>query len=317
MNTPFVSIVVPAYNDQKNIEVCINSLKKQDYPKDGYEIIVVDNNSKDNTAEVIKKQQVIYILEDKIQTSYAARNRGIRESRGDILAFTDSDCIADKKWITSGVAALKNKKIGGVGGKVVAFNPVNYIEIYQAEKDIFGQEKFLRETNRLKRNGRIVTCNAFYKKELFKKVGLFEPALISGGDHDFSIRVQKDTDYLLQYEPKAIIYHKHRTNLKSFWKQYYKYGLGRIYLAKAHKNDQFLKNIEYGYLRQIYWYSKNVWQDVKDAVDLIVTPNTYCGKKKYKKLQQKFLDVTSKTAYLLGQIESSFRHRTPYFDTIF
>jgi glycosyltransferase involved in cell wall biosynthesis len=55
-------------------------LKQQDYPKDRYEIIVVDNNSKDKTAEVIKRQQVIYLLEDEIQTSYAARNTGYKDS---------------------------------------------------------------------------------------------------------------------------------------------------------------------------------------------------------------------------------------------
>ena len=266
MNLPFVSIVVPAYNDENNIENCINSLKRQNYPKDRYEIIVVDNNSKDNTAEVIKRHKVIYLLEDEIQTSYAARNRGIRESKGDIIAFTDSDCVADTQWIANGVKAFKNKKIGGVGGRVKAFRPQNYIEVYQARKDVFGQEKFLRRKNILQKIGKIMTCNAFYRKDVFKEVGYFESRLASGGDHDFSLRVQKENEYILRYEPYAVVYHKHRTTLKKFWGQYYKYGLGRIYLAKKHKTEEFSKRIKYGYFRQLYWYLKTISPDIKECL---------------------------------------------------
>jgi cellulose synthase/poly-beta-1,6-N-acetylglucosamine synthase-like glycosyltransferase len=317
MVEPFVSIIVPTYNDENHIENCINSLKQQDYPKDRYEIIVVDNNSTDNTAEVIRRHQIIYVLEDEIQTSYAARNRGLLKSKGDIIAFTDSDCIADAQWLANGVKAFKNCKIGGIGGQVQAYKPVNFIEVYQAQKDVLGQEKFLGEENKLKRNGRILTCNAFYKKEIFEKIGLFEPSLVSGGDYDFSLRVQKNTEYLLQYEPNAIIYHKHRTTLKNFWKQYYKYGLGRIYLAKTYKNDLFSKRLEYGYLRQIYWYSRVIWKDIWDAVGLIVSSSNNCEKNRKNRLQEKFLEITSKVAFLFGQVVSSLKNRTPYFDTIF
>jgi len=85
----FISIIVPAYNCESTIESCVNALLQQDYSKDHYEIIIVDNNSKDNTAELIKKYPVTYLMQDRIQTSYASRNYGIENTKGAIIAFTD------------------------------------------------------------------------------------------------------------------------------------------------------------------------------------------------------------------------------------
>ena len=64
-----------------------------------YEVIIVDNNSKDNTLKIIQKYPVISLIESRIQSSYATRNTGLKRSNGEIIAFTDSDCIADKDWI--------------------------------------------------------------------------------------------------------------------------------------------------------------------------------------------------------------------------
>jgi glycosyltransferase involved in cell wall biosynthesis len=317
MKTPFISIVVPAYNDEKKIENCINSLKQQDYPKARYEIIVVDNNSKDKTAEVIKRHQVIYLLEDEIQTSYAARNTGIKAACGDIIAFTDSDCVADAHWIANGVKSFKNRIIGGVGGQVKAYKPSNYIERYQARKDVFGQEKHLSESKLLQREGKIVTCNAFYRKDVFKKVGLFEPSLVSGGDHDFSLRAQKETDYTLQYAHDAIVYHQHRSSLVQFWKQYYKYGLGRIHMAKNHKTDEFSKRIRYGYARQIYWYMKTFLPEIKDSLNLVSVAKGPNKVDHIQQVQENFLLTVAKLAFFCGSATSAYQNRTPYFDTIF
>lgn len=75
---PLISVIVPVYNGEMITGDCIESILSQNYPKEKIEIFNVDNNSKDNTAKIIKRYPVRYILEDKIQSSYASRNAAIR-----------------------------------------------------------------------------------------------------------------------------------------------------------------------------------------------------------------------------------------------
>ena len=98
--------MVPVYNGESMIGKCIESLWNQDYPKDRYEIIIVDNDSKDGTAEVIKRYPAKYVLEDKIHTSYGARNTGARHAKGELRAFCDADETAEKQWLKTLVAGL-------------------------------------------------------------------------------------------------------------------------------------------------------------------------------------------------------------------
>src|SRR3990170_3006911 len=103
---PKISVIVPVYNDAQRIGKCIESLLQQTYPHEKYEVIIIDNGSTDETREVIKKYPVKLLIEDKIQSSYAARNKGIKNAKGEVIAFTDSDCIPGNDWIERGVANL-------------------------------------------------------------------------------------------------------------------------------------------------------------------------------------------------------------------
>jgi glycosyltransferase involved in cell wall biosynthesis len=127
---PFVSVIVPVYNGERNIGNCIKSLLSLDYPSSKLEIIIVDNNSKDATRRVIQEFPVISLIEDRIQSSYAARNTGLKQSKGEIIAFTDSDCIADKDWILKAVACFQDESVGCVAGRIDGYPPSNYIEEY-------------------------------------------------------------------------------------------------------------------------------------------------------------------------------------------
>ena len=107
---PFVSVVVPVRNGERTIAACLESLLAQDYPKDKVEIIVVDNDSADHTAEIIQRYPVTYLLEREVRNPGGVRNRGMREVRGDIVAFTDGDCVAVQDWLQRGVAAFRQKR---------------------------------------------------------------------------------------------------------------------------------------------------------------------------------------------------------------
>jgi len=109
---PFISVIVPALNAEKAIKECILSLLNQNYPKNKYEIIFVDNNSTDNTYNILKKfRKRIKILKELEEGSYRARNKGLRSARGSIIAFTDSDCIVDRSGFSMLVKHLKIKSL--------------------------------------------------------------------------------------------------------------------------------------------------------------------------------------------------------------
>ena len=114
-------MVIPVYNDAEGLKLCLEALAKQTYPRHLTEIIVVDNGSENSkTIEEIaqKYDRVIYTQEAKIG-SYAARNQGISIARGEIIAFTDADCIATHNWLAKGVSnLLKTSQVGLVAGKI-------------------------------------------------------------------------------------------------------------------------------------------------------------------------------------------------------
>ena len=100
-----VSVVIPVYNDPSGLQDTLESLVAQNFPKDQYEIIVVDNGSTDKTLDVAKMhadkypQLVKYVIEDNIQSSYAARNKGIIVAKGELISFIDADMTVREEWL--------------------------------------------------------------------------------------------------------------------------------------------------------------------------------------------------------------------------
>jgi glycosyltransferase involved in cell wall biosynthesis len=93
------SVVVPFFNAEQFIERCIRGLLAQTIPADRYEILMVDNNSKDSSARIVLRFDRAKLLQESEQGSYAARNRGIDHARGEIVAFTDPDCVPQEDWL--------------------------------------------------------------------------------------------------------------------------------------------------------------------------------------------------------------------------
>jgi glycosyltransferase involved in cell wall biosynthesis len=180
----FISVIVPVYNEEKNIGLLLKRLLNLNFPKDKFEIIVVDNNSKDRTSEIVKEFQVTYLCEKK-QSSYAARNKGIKKAKGNILAFIDGDCIPDKDWLKNVITHFINEDVDIIAGNIIL--SINYsislklIDIYQLIA--MGE----RQKNSEK-EGRCAGGNLIAKKEIFEKIGYFDERLISGGDGEWTKR---------------------------------------------------------------------------------------------------------------------------------
>ncbi len=233
-HSPFVSVIAPTFNGEKKIGGLLESLEKQSYPRDRFEVIVVDNNSKDNTKREIQKfTNVRYEFYADRQTSYAARNHGIKKAKGKILAFTDDDCAADPDWIANAVQWFEHPDIGGVAGKVIGAPSDNDIARWQSRRGFLDLHPDIEASTR----PAIVTANVFYRRDVFNHVGSFDESMVSSGDHEMAWRMIRGSRYVFRAAQDAIVHHHHRETLTSLFRAFFRYGFGHVDLDKRFPLD--------------------------------------------------------------------------------
>lgn len=181
---PMVSVIMPVYNDYKRLDLCLEALAKQSYAGD-FEIIVADNNSSEFDDTVIDKYPNVKKIIETKPGSYAARNKALPLLRGQIIAFTDSDCIPSPDWLKNGVAMLQNDDVELIAGNVDIFfespsDKPNWVEIFESIL-AFPQ----KENAAL---GRSVTANLLITSAALTEAGKFEEDTFSGADYQFTRR---------------------------------------------------------------------------------------------------------------------------------
>jgi glycosyltransferase involved in cell wall biosynthesis len=234
---PFVSVIIPVFNDGDRLKLCLEALENQTYPKSLYEVIVVDNGS--NEGEEVK--QIVEGFGSAIATSehtpgsYAARNKGISIAKGEVIAFTDSDCIPAKDWIENGVKKLLETNGGLVAGKIEIFckNPhqPTPVELYESIT-AFPQKKLLEKYH----YG--AAGNLFTFRHVLEKVGLFNPQLKSNGDVEWCQRVFA-RGYQQVYADEVCVAHPARSTFKQLYKRTIRLA-GGIYDRKNRENKSLL-----------------------------------------------------------------------------
>ena len=305
MTHPFVSVVVPVFNGEGALEACLSSLVAQDYPQDRCEVIVVDNNSTDTTAQVIRRFPVRYVFEGSRQSSYAARNRGIAEARGEIIAFTDADCVASPDWIRRGVEPFADARIGGVAGAVQPLEPRTLAQRYAVEKRVLSQETALRE-NAFR--PAIYTANAFYLVSVLKQVGGFDAAVQFGGDADLAWRVQMQLGLSVAYCSGAVVHHEHRARVGQLLRQRRNYGYGSVVNYLKYRDQMGRRTLKHAYweLRALIGKCSTF---LKSAGLSLVT----LGRSGRQRAAIDGLDVLVFLAKKSGQLAAACKYRVWYF----
>jgi glycosyltransferase involved in cell wall biosynthesis len=219
-----VSIVVPVLNGARTISACIDALLEQDYDKSLYEIIVVDNGSTDDTRLLVSRYPVTLLREESIRTSYAARNRGAAQARGEIVAFIDSDCVAARDWLRELVAPFRNDRCGAAAGTIGDATPGTLCEEFSARI-----QPFARPTRGNLRT--LLTANVAIRREVLETLGGFDAQLPTGGDVDLGWRIQRGLGLELLDAPDAEVRHVHRSTLGAVFAQFRRYGLSEILLT--------------------------------------------------------------------------------------
>lgn len=185
----FVSVIVPVFNDAIGLKKCLEMLEQQTYPQPYYEVIVVDNGSDqaDEIQGIVAQFNQAIAAVELTPGSYAARNKGISLARGDVLAFTDADCIPALDWIEQGVSSLLHcSNCGLVAGSIKLFfhSPDRLTPVEQYERmKAFSQERYLQQYKGC------ATANLFTRRSTIETVGLFNQSLKSGGDFEWGRRV--------------------------------------------------------------------------------------------------------------------------------
>ncbi len=222
---PFVSIIVPVHNGEFSIAKNIESLLVQEYPKEKLEIIIVNNNSTDNTKNILeeyhKDNKIILIEANEKRNSYVARNIGLKIAKGEIIAFTDADCMPKLNWISEGVNYMEEKNADLVGGNIVFSFSKNPTASELLDSIInLDNERSIRKQKTAK------TANVFARKKVFESVGLFSEQNKSGGDTEWTARAVH-AGFSIAFGLDAIVMHEAR-NFNELIKKHFRIGTGGI-----------------------------------------------------------------------------------------
>jgi GT2 family glycosyltransferase len=228
----YISIIIPTYRNWDLLIKCINALDSQSFSKDKFEVVIINNDPEDTLPSDLKLPPNFIFIEEKKPGSYAARNAGLRIAKGEIIGFTDSDCIPDKDWIKNAVDYLKeNPDCSRIAGNILVSKKATKLSVIETYNQIYA---FPQEAV-IKTHGGSMTANLFTYRSVFDKVGLFNENLMSYGDLDWGSLATK-AGYRIDYVEDVIVYHPPRTFRELVIKEQ-RLGGGAIHFYKKHRSN--------------------------------------------------------------------------------
>lgn len=230
---PFVSVVIPVYEDPDGLAVTLRSLVAQTYPDDRHEVVVVDNGSADRTPAVARQfaraNETVRTIVEPESGSYAARNAGIRAAEGTVLSFVDADMSVDPDWLAAVVDRLERTGAAFLACDVTleeAAGPESLAERYN-RRTAFPIREYVEEWSFAP------TCCLTVRREVFDEVGLFDAALVSSGDREFGNRVAA-AGYDLAFAPDVSMTHPLRTSTRALVSKAVRIGRGSYQLRERY-----------------------------------------------------------------------------------
>jgi glycosyltransferase involved in cell wall biosynthesis len=227
-----VSVVVPAYNAERTLGDCLSALKRQDLSNGDYEVIVVEDGSADSSANVAQSFDVILLRARSRRGAAAARNVGFRAAEGKWVAFTDADCIPSRGWLRNLLSAVNkfkgDQKVLGVAGRTLGFQsnspPARFVDLTGG----LDAERHLKHPN----FPFAPLGNVMYLRRALEVVGGADERYCSYEACDLHYRLLQEYGGVLCFEPRAVVFHRHRADWKSYWNQqlWYGRGVGQFYL---------------------------------------------------------------------------------------
>ena len=225
---PFVSVIVCSYNGGPTLASCLDSLGKLNYPE--YEVLLVDDGSTDDTSYIAAQFPWVRYIHQSNQGLSHARNTGAAAAKGEVFAYTDSDCMVDPDWLYYLIGTLVSGDYAGVGGPNVTPPAKNWIQACVAAAP--GGPSHVLLTDVVAEH--IPGCNMAFYRWAFEGVGGFDTEYRKAGDDvDFCWRIQQ-AGWVISFSPTAIVWHYRRFTLRAFFRQQDGYGEAESLLRFKH-----------------------------------------------------------------------------------
>ena len=257
-----ISVVIPMYNASKTIRLCLEALSLQEILP--YEVIVVDNNSTDNSLSIVQESRECFkhlniaLSQEPKKGPSAARNRGAYLAKGEIIAFTDSDCLPDKGWI-KGVenAFIQDKDLDIAGGVPKASNAAStiigkFLSGFWLTSSHYPQSQ-MRIKEELFDTKYIVTFNCAVKVGIFKKINGFDESFDIGEDFDLALRALEAGAKVVAWNKDMVVHHMQDMSFISFLKREVFYAKGIVLVINRHFRNKIILCIPY---KHCHWDNK-------------------------------------------------------------
>ena len=281
---PRVSVVVCAYNAERTMDQCLASLAMLDYPN--YEVIVVNDGSRDRTLEIAESYDHCRIISQPNKGLSAARNVGAEAATGEIVAYTDSDCVADPDWLTYLVAKMEAGSLAACGGP--NFPPAEDDLVPAAVAVAPGGPTHVLISDEVAEH--IAGCNMAFRRDVLRQLGGFDPIYRAAGDDvDICWRLQ-DAGYTIGFSPAAVVWHYRRNTVAAYCAQQRGYGKAEALVYSKHP-------FRFNLFGQAKWLGR-IYGDLSTALLLSRRPVIYSGVFGRGLFQTLYEPPSSLTAYL-------------------
>jgi glycosyltransferase involved in cell wall biosynthesis len=222
-------VVVAAYQAERTLEECLDSLTHLDYPGEDLEIVCVDNGSTDATAAIARRfAPGIVTLTELERGAASARNRGIAAAHGEVVAFTDADCTVSPTWLRHLVGPLADPRVGIAGGCILAKQPCNWIERFGER--IHDHAVAIEATE----PPYAISMNWASRRAVLQHYGGFDARLLRCQDVDLSFRMLRD-GMTIDYVADAVVYHRNERTLLGLFREGYVHGYNGRAVVELHR----------------------------------------------------------------------------------
>src|SRR6266853_139581 len=260
---PRVSVVVCAYNAERTMNQCLASLAALNYPD--YEVIVVNDGSRDRTLEIAESHGYCRIISQSNQGLSVARNVGAEAATGEIVAYTDSDCVTDPDWLSYLVAKMEASNLAACGGP--NFPPPEDTLVPAVVAVAPGGPTHVLLSDEIAEH--IAGCNMAFRREALMRLGGFDPIYRAAGDDvDICWRFQ-DAGYVIGYSPAAVVWHFRRNTVTAYCNQQRGYGKAEALVYAKHP-------FRFNLFGQAKWLGR-IYGDLSAALLLSRKPVIYSG----------------------------------------